>query len=82
MVFSVKACSFPRFPPYRLSKPHSGATAVLVDELDAAASIDPHHDAILAAVVKWPMACKLENFSSSLGSCWDNIALDEVIALE
>jgi hypothetical protein len=37
---------------------------------------------ILVAVVKWSMACKLENPSSSSGSCWDDIGLDEVIALE
>jgi hypothetical protein len=31
----VQPASFPRFSRYGLSKPHSWATAVLVDELDA-----------------------------------------------
>jgi hypothetical protein len=31
MAFSIKACSFPRFSPCRLSKPHSGGSDVLVD---------------------------------------------------
>jgi hypothetical protein len=35
MAFSIKACSFPRFSAYRLSQPHPGAPAVLIDELDA-----------------------------------------------
>jgi hypothetical protein len=35
MAFCIKACSFPRFPPYQLSKPYPGATTVLVDEFDA-----------------------------------------------
>jgi hypothetical protein len=37
MAFSVKPYSFPRFSPYRLSKPHPGASAVLVDEACAPA---------------------------------------------
>jgi hypothetical protein len=35
MAFSVKPYSFSRVSSYGLSKTHSGATAVLVDELDA-----------------------------------------------
>jgi hypothetical protein len=32
---SVQDFSFPRFSAYRLSKPHTGAPSVLVDEFDA-----------------------------------------------